>query len=182
MKNFKTYDIEGLCSFENRRFEDERGFFYESFNQKIFDEATGSSINFVQDNISHSKKNVLRGVHFQKPPYSQSKLVRILKGKALDIAVDLRKDSRTYGETFSIILTDKNFLNLFVPKGFAHGFVALEEDTVFSYKCDEYYNAQSEDAILWNDPTLNIDWGVVNPIISEKDREAQAFKQFISPF
>lgn len=176
------YEIEGLLSFEPRVFEDPRGSFFESFNQKLFNEMVGRKVDFVQDNQSFSAINVLRGLHFQAPPYAQGKLVRVIKGKALDVAVDLRKDSPTYGQHQSVLLdTDKNTV-FWVPEGFAHGFLVLEEGTIFSYKCTNFYHKESEGALMWNDPDLNIDWGVQNPELSEKDQIADAFKGFVSPF
>ena len=182
MKNVKFYDIEGPFSFENKVFGDDRGLFFESYNKADFESYSGTEINFVQDNISKSSKGVLRGLHFQKPPFAQAKLVRVIQGRALDIAVDIRKDSPTYGQHIAIELTGENYCNFFVPRGFAHGFLALEENTIFSYKCDNFYNAESEDAIIWNDPVLSIDWGIDDPIVSSKDEIAQPFKSFVSPF
>ena len=174
--------IEGLVMFTPRVFKDERGEFIESFNQRIFDEAIEGKCEFVQDNQSVSKKNVLRGLHFQKPPYAQGKLVRVLKGSVLDVAVDIRKESKTYGEHFSIILSAENNKQLFIPAGFAHGFLSLEEDTVFVYKCTNYYAPESEVTIQWNDPILNINWGQENCIVSEKDNFGLNFSKFASDF
>ena len=182
MKNVTFYDIEGLFSFENNVFGDDRGYFFESYNKRLFDEYAGQNVEFVQDNISKSSKGVLRGLHFQAPPFAQAKLVSVIKGRALDVAVDIRKDSPTYGQHIAIELTEDNFLNFFVPRGFAHGFVALEDNTVFSYKCDNFYNSESEDGILWNDESLSIQWGVNAPIISAKDQVAKKFSLFTSPF
>lgn len=163
-------------------FEDERGYFFESYNKLKFLEK-GIDVNFVQDNESRSGKNVLRGLHFQKPPYTQGKLVRVMRGSVLDVAVDLRKHSPTYGKWASTILTDKNKWMYWVPEGFAHGFLTLEDNTVFFYKCTNVYNKQSEGSILWNDPDLNIDWGgVENPVLSQKDKESPRFRDFDSPF
>lgn len=163
-------------------FNDDRGYFFESFNQKKFEETTGYDKTFVQDNQSLSHKNVLRGLHFQMPPYAQAKLVRVVRGAVLDIAVDIRKNSPTYGKYISLILSDQNNLALFIPEGFAHGFVTLEENTVFIYKCSEFYNKESERTIMWNDPKLNIDWNCKSPIISFKDQEGLGFEDFKSPF
>ncbi len=163
-------------------FGDERGYFYESFNQQRFNELVGKEITFVQDNQSQSQKNVLRGIHFQNPPFAQGKLVRVVKGSVLDVAVDLRIDSPTYGENFTIKLDDKHHEMLWIPEGFGHGFVSLEDDTIFSYKCTNYYNKESEGCILWNDPTININWNVENPILSEKDKEGVPFETFSSQF
>lgn len=163
-------------------FKDDRGYFFESYNKEKF-LSKGIDQNFVQDNESKSMKGVLRGLHFQKPPYTQGKLVRVMKGAVLDVAVDLRKNSSTYGQWESIILTDDNKFMYWVPPGFAHGFVTLEDHTVFFYKCTNVYNKESEGSILWNDPTLNVDWGdITAPILSGKDQEAPYFKDFVSPF
>lgn len=163
-------------------FNDERGFFIETYSKQKFQEL-GIEADFVQDNHSKSvTKGVLRGLHYQLSPYTQSKLVRVTKGAVYDVIVDLRKDSPTYGKWEGFELTDNNFLMLFVPKGFAHGFVTLENDTEFQYKCDNFYNKESEGAIIWNDPDLKIYWPIENPILSEKDASAQAFKKFNSPF
>jgi len=132
--------------------------------------------------ILFPKKGVLRGLHFQNPPFAQSKLVRVITGSVLDIVVDLRNNSSTYGKYFSIFLSDKNLTTLYIPKGFAHGFVALEDDTIFSYKCSDMYNKESEGCLMWNDKDLGIDWNVSNPIISSKDVEGLAFKEFKSKF
>lgn len=179
--NVKTFDIEGLALFEPKIFKDDRGLFYESFNADKYAEILGD-INFYQDNISVSKKNVLRGLHFQSPPHAQGKLVTVLKGSVLDVAVDLRKDSYTYGKHIIVELSEQNRNQLWIPPGFAHGFLSLEEDTVFSYKCTNYYAPGHENTILWNDPTLNIDWKVKNVIISTKDKEGIEFINFASPF
>jgi dTDP-4-dehydrorhamnose 3,5-epimerase len=174
--------IEGLIIFKPRIFEDHRGLFFESFNENKYSEYLGSELKLVQDNISISKVNVLRGLHFQLPPYSQGKLVSVVKGRVLDVAVDLRKESSTFGRHFSIELSALNKLQLWIPPGFAHGFVTLEEDTIFSYKCSNYYSPNHEQTILWNDDTLEIDWKVTNPIISLKDEEGINFTIFNSPF
>jgi dTDP-4-dehydrorhamnose 3,5-epimerase len=175
-------EIEGLLILTPRVFEDDRGAFMESFNKQKFDEAVGRKVNFVQDNQSVSKKGVLRGLHFQSPPYTQGKLVRVIKGSVIDIAVDIRKNSPTYGDYVAVELSAKNNDQFWIPEGFAHGFVALEDETMFLYKCTNYYAPQSEGTLLWNDPTLNIDWGISNPIISEKDAIGQEFSNFVSDF
>lgn len=162
-------------------FEDNRGYFFESYNKEKFLQK-GIDQNFVQDNESKSMKNVLRGLHFQAPPYAQGKLVRVMKGAVLDVAVDIRRNSSTYGQWASIELTESNKWMYWVPPGFAHGFVTLEDNTVFFYKCTNMYNKVSEGSIRWNDPDLNINWGIENPILSEKDQLAPLFKDFISPF
>ncbi|MBC8488597.1 MAG: dTDP-4-dehydrorhamnose 3,5-epimerase [Bacteroidetes bacterium] len=162
-------------------FEDERGYFFESYNIEKFVKA-GIDYKFVQDNESKSQKDVLRGLHFQSPPYAQGKLVRVMKGAVMDVAVDIRKNSPTYGQWASIELDESNKMMYWVPPGFAHGFVTLENNTVFFYKCTNVYNKQSEGTIRWNDPDLNIKWNIENPVISEKDRLAPLFKDFQSKF
>lgn len=163
-------------------FRDKRGFFLESFSKKKF-EVAGIDARFVQDNHSMSvEKGVLRGLHFQKPPHSQAKLVRVTKGSVYDVIVDLRKDSETYGKLEGFNLSENNSLILFIPKGFAHGFCTLENNTEFMYKTDEYYAPESDSGIIWNDPTLNIKWPTENPILSDKDQKLQEFKDFNSPF
>ncbi len=162
-------------------FKDNRGYFFESYNKQTFLH-NGIDQNFVQDNESKSAKGVLRGLHFQKPPFAQGKLVRVMHGAVLDVAVDLRKGSPTYGEWVSVELTADNKWMYWIPPGFAHGFVTLEDNTVFFYKCTNVYNKESEDSILWNDPDLNIDWKVDNPTLSEKDKSCPLFKDFVSPF
>ena len=162
-------------------FEDHRGYFFESYNTNTFLEA-GIDEHFVQDNESKSMKGVLRGLHFQKPPHAQGKLVRVVRGAVLDVAVDLRKSSPTFGQWDSVELTEANKWMYWIPAGFAHGFVTLEDNTVFSYKCTNVYNKGSEACILWNDPTLNIDWKTDQPILSEKDQTGIPFREFDSPF
>ncbi|NQX99490.1 MAG: dTDP-4-dehydrorhamnose 3,5-epimerase [Flavobacteriales bacterium] len=178
---FVKIEIEGLVVIEPNVFEDDRGHFYESYNKERF-EKNGIKDLFVQDNQSLSQKGVLRGLHFQNPPCAQAKLIRVIKGKVLDIAVDLRKESPTYGEHYSIELSASNKKMFYIPTGFAHGFLTLEDDTIFSYKCSNFYNKESEDALLWNDATLGIDWKIINPLLSDKDKEAPSFNQYISPF
>jgi dTDP-4-dehydrorhamnose 3,5-epimerase len=180
MKITKT-NIDGLLVIEPEVFSDERGSFLENWNLNKFQEI-GVNDNFVQDNQSISSKGVLRGLHFQNPPYAQSKLVRVIKGSVLDVAVDLRLNSPTYGLYYSVVLSDKNFKTFFIPKGFAHGFICLEDNTIFSYKCSDFYNKDSEGSIAWNDSDLAIDWQLSNPIISTKDSNAQSFKDFKSKF
>ncbi|MBI3135316.1 MAG: dTDP-4-dehydrorhamnose 3,5-epimerase [Bacteroidetes bacterium] len=176
------YHIEGLLSYVPRIFADDRGAFSETFNQQAFNAAVGQTITFVQDNQSISKLNVLRGLHFQVPPFAQGKLVRVLKGRVLDVAVDLRKNSATYGQHVAVELSGSNNCVFWIPEGFAHGFAALEEGSVFAYKCTAFYSRESERCIRWNDPDLAIDWGVLNPLLSEKDAEGTFFKSFNSPF
>jgi dTDP-4-dehydrorhamnose 3,5-epimerase len=177
----KETGIDGLLLIEQKKFVDERGLFTEAYNKLIFTEA-GIEADFVQDNVSVSAKDVLRGLHFQQPPFAQGKLVRVLKGSVLDVVVDIRKNSTTFGNVYKEILSAQQNNLLWIPEGFAHGFLSLEEDTIFSYKCTNYYNKTSEDAILWNDPDLNIDWGIKEPLMSEKDRSAQSFSKFKSLF
>lgn len=162
-------------------FEDNRGYFFESYNKEKFLKE-GIDQNFVQDNESKSMKGVLRGLHFQAPPFAQGKLVRVMKGAVLDVAVDIRKNAPTYGQWASIVLTESNKMMYWVPPGFAHGFVTLEDNTVFFYKCTNVYNKNSEGSIRWNDPDLNIDWGISDPILSEKDTMSPMFRDFVSPF
>jgi len=161
-------------------FTDDRGYFMESYNLKKLEKVIKTE--FVQDNESLSQKNVLRGLHFQKPPNAQAKLIRVVQGSILDVAVDLRKDSETYGKHFTHILSDKNKKQLYIPVGFAHGLLCLEKNTILNYKCSAYYDASSEDSILWNDSELNIDWGIDNPILAEKDQIAKNFTTFENPF
>ncbi len=158
-------------------FTDIRGYFYESYNKKLL-----SDIEFVQDNESFSDKGVIRGLHFQYPPFNQGKLVRVVKGSVMDVAVDLRKESEFYGKYYSVILTSTNKWMFWIPSGFAHGFQSLEKDTIFLYKCTNFYNPDSEKCIIWNDPTINIKWLIDKPIVSEKDNNGIFFKDFVSPF
>ena len=162
-------------------FEDNRGYFFETFNQEKITEL-GIQYNFVQDNESLSAKNVLRGLHFQKPPFEQGKLVRVIKGGVLDVAVDIRKNSPYYGKWVSQELTEQNKLLMWIPPGFAHGFVTLEDQTIFSYKCTGFYNHDSEQVISWNDPNIGIEWMINNPVLSERDINGIHFNNFISPF
>jgi len=180
MKITKT-NIDGLIVIEPEIYKDNRGSFLESWNVKNFQEI-GIMDHFVQDNQSSSSKGTLRGLHFQNPPYTQAKLVRVIIGSVLDVAVDLRSNSPTYGKHYSIVLSGENFKSFYIPKGFAHGFVALEDNTIFSYKCSEMYNKESEGCLLWNDKNLGIDWNVCNPIISSKDKQGLYFKDFKSKF
>ena len=178
---FMGTGFEGLFVIQPKVFEDGRGYFFESFNAAIF-KKNGIDVNFVQDNQSLSSKNVLRGLHFQNQPFAQAKLVSVTKGSVLDVVVDIRKNSITYGQHFKLILSEKNKSMLFIPIGFAHGFLTLEDNTIFSYKCSNFYNKESEGNILWNDETLNIDWGIKKPIISDKDKVAPLFNSYNSPF
>ena len=164
--------IEGLLIIEPTVFGDSRGYFFESYNKQRFNEATGLDIDFVQDNQSKSCYGVLRGLHFQKPPFAQSKLVRCVRGKVLDVAVDIRKSSPTFGKYVAVELTEDNHRQLFIPHGFAHGFVVLSEEAIFQYKCDNFYHKESEGAIAWNDPEINIDWTIPfdDVMLSDKDK------------
>lgn len=173
--------LTGLLHLVPKVFEDERGFFMEAYNKSVF-EKLGIHATFVQDNLSKSGKNVLRGLHFQNPPHEQGKLVSVICGAVLDVAVDIRKNSPTYGKSYSAELSEKNKHLLWIPPGFAHGFLTLADNTIFSYKCTGLYNKESEDGILWSDPDLNINWGINNPILSEKDQKAQRFSTFHSKF
>lgn len=161
-------------------FKDPRGYFLESYNK----EKLASFINddFVQDNESCSQKGVLRGLHFQNPPFTQAKLIRVIKGSILDVVVDIRKNSKTFGQHFKITLNEDSKYQLYVPVGFAHGFVCLEDNTIINYKCSEFYNPKSEVSLLWNDKTLNIDWQTSSPILSNKDAKGFDFNTFDSPF
>lgn len=163
--------IEGVVIIEPRLFKDDRGYFFESFSQREFEEKV-RHVNFVQDNESKSSYGVLRGLHFQKPPYAQSKLVRVIKGAVLDVAVDIRKGSPTFGQHVSVELTEENHRQFFIPRGFAHGFVVLTDEVIFQYKCDNFYAPQSEGALAWDDPSLRIDWKIPadKVILSDKDK------------
>jgi len=180
----KKTGIEGVLIIEPKVFGDERGYFFESFNAKEFKEKTGIDVNFVQDNESKSRYGVLRGMHFQLPPYTQSKLVRVVKGKVLDVVVDIRKGSPTYGKYEMCDLTEENHRQFFVPKGMAHGFAVLSDEAIFQYKCDDFYHPESEGAIAWNDPDIAIKWPIpaTNVILSEKDKHHPYLKAFDSPF
>jgi dTDP-4-dehydrorhamnose 3,5-epimerase len=180
MEIIKT-PIEGLLIIKPDVFADDRGYFFESFNREKFLLA-GLELNFIQDNESNSKKGVLRGLHFQAPPFAQGKLVRVMRGSVLDVALDIRKDSPTYGKWESIVLSGRNKWMYWIPPGFAHGFVSLEDDTTFFYKCTNVYNKASEGSLLWNDSDLNITWGIETLLISEKDKASPAFSHFVSPF
>lgn len=180
MEIIKT-PLADLLIIQPQVFRDDRGYFFESFNHQRFINA-GLDLHFVQDNESKSQKGVLRGLHFQNPPFAQGKLVRVIKGAVMDVAVDIRKNSATYGQSFKLELNEQNKTMLWIPPGFAHGFVTLEDDTIFSYKCTNLYNKASEGCILWNDPDLNIDWNTENPNLSEKDKVSPLFKDFVSSF
>lgn len=169
--------VEGLLLIKPKIFPDNRGDFFESYTESLFLKK-GISHRFVQDNQSRSHKNVLRGMHFQAAPFEQGKLVRVVTGSALDVATDIRKNSSTYLKSFSIILSGSNNFMLWIPPGFAHGFLSLEDNTVLLYKCTAPYNKDAEKGIRWNDPELNIDWGISNPILSEKDSQLPLLKVY----
>jgi len=179
--NLIETDFKNLFVCEPKIFGDARGYFFESFNENLFNQKSGLQVNFVQDNQSFSTYGVLRGLHMQKGKFAQAKLVRVLKGKILDVVVDLRKGESTFGQHFSIELSENNKKQLFIPRGFAHGFVVLSDIAEFFYKCDNYYYPQSELGILYNDPDLNIDWGLLTSEIgiSKKDRENKFFKEIL---
>lgn len=176
-----TVGIEGLLLFNPKIFKDERGEFFETYNYEKYASQL-PYVNFVQDNLSKSHKNVLRGLHFQLPPFDQGKLVQVIKGRALDVAVDIRKNSKTYGHYFSVELSEINKIQFWIPPGFAHGFLSLENDTLFAYKCTNNYSPGHEKTILWNDSQLAIDWKETQPIVSSKDKQGIHFSDFNSPF
>lgn len=178
MNVIKT-DIEGVVVIEPKVFGDERGYFFESFNAERFFAETGIDVAFVQDNESRSKRGVLRGLHFQREPYAQAKLVRVVQGRVIDVAVDIRPGSPTFGKYVATELSGENHRQMFIPKGFAHGYVVLEDDTVFQYKCDEYYHPESEAGIAWNDPQIGIEWPLSEDeiILSNKDRKHPTLKE-----
>ena len=180
--NIISTKIEGVYLIKPKIFNDDRGSFFESFNMKVFQKETNQKINFVQDNQSVSSKNILRGLHFQKPPHAQAKLVRVIKGSVLDVVVDLRIKSKTYGDYIIEELSEYNNHQLFLPKGMAHGFLTLEDNTIFTYKCSEFYCKDAEDSIIWNDNSIGIKWPGSKPLLSKKDQNAKKFSSFISPF
>ena len=173
--------LEGLLILKPNVFKDNRGYFFESWSELDFTNI-GLDLKFVQDNQSLSNMNVLRGFHYQNPPFDQGKLVRVIKGKVLDVVVDLRRHSLTYGQHFAVELSDLNKLVFWIPSGFAHAFLSLEDGTIFSYKCTAFYNKAAEGSLLWNDVDLKINWGIDNPLVSEKDLKASNFKNFKSKF
>lgn len=175
--NITKTDIEGLLIIEPKIFADDRGFFMETYNKQVY-ETLGISSAFVQDNLSLSKKGTVRGLHFQNDPHAQGKLVSVLKGKVLDVAVDVRPESPTFGKHFTIELSEENKKQFFVPAGFAHGFMALADDTIFVYKCTDTYSKECEEGIIYNDSTLAIQWPEGEKIISEKDMILQTFESF----
>lgn len=182
MKVLKT-DIDGVLILEPRVFDDARGYFFESYSKRVFDEEVGS-VEFVQDNESCSSRGVMRGLHFQRPPFTQAKLVRCVRGRVLDVAVDIRKGSPTYGKHVAVELTEENHRQFFIPHGFAHGFAVLSDTAVFQYKCDNYYHPESDGGISILDPTLGIDWQTApdSAILSQKDTSHPLLSDFDSPF
>lgn len=183
MEFIKT-EIEGLLILKPKIFADARGYFYESYSKRVLDQALGYEVNFVQDNQSMSSFGVVRGLHFQLPPFSQAKLVRCIKGKVLDVAVDLRKDSPTFGKHVAVELSDENHTQFFIPKGFAHGFSVLSDEAIFQYKCDNFYAPQADGGINLNDPALAIDWRIPadERILSPKDLNHPNLSDIVSPF
>lgn len=172
----ETVAISGLFILTPDVYTDERGWFMESFQAKRYQEILGSDVQFVQDNLSCSKKGVLRGLHYQVPPFAQGKLVSVMRGRVLDVAVDIRFGSPTFGGHAAVELSAENQKQFWIPAGFAHGFVALEDDTLFAYKCTNVYSREHDRGVLWNDPSLGIEWRVIDPIVSEKDRNHPLLK------
>lgn len=177
----KQHALAGVVEFIPRVFGDARGAFFESFSARVFEQA-GVSHEWVQDNQSSSARGVLRGLHFQRPPHAQAKLVRVAQGRALDVIVDLRSESATYGQHLAVELDAQRYNMLYVPIGFAHGFVALEDNTLFLYKCSDYYQPSAEGGLRWDDPTLDINWGIDSPNVSDKDQILPVLEGFESPF
>lgn len=178
----KATGIADLVVLEPKIWEDHRGYFFESFSAKSWGQLGLANEGFVQDNEAKSNKGVLRGLHYQLPPYAQSKLVRVIKGAVLDVAVDIREGSATYGQHYSIILSEENKQQLYVPRGFAHGYLVLRDDTIFAYKCDNFYTPDSEGGILWSDPTLAIEWALSPDeiIVSDKDKILPRFGEHLT--
>ncbi len=176
-----TTPLAGLLVIKPKVIYDTRGYFFEPYNKQRYADA-GINLEFVQDNQSMSNLGAVRGLHFQAPPFEQGKLVRVVTGAVLDVVVDIRKTSPTYGQHYSVILSAENFIQFWIPPGFAHGFATLKDNTIFEYKCSNLYNKQSEGGILWNDFELAIDWQTTNPIVSEKDMTLPKLKDFVSPF
>lgn len=183
MKIEKTI-LEGALIIEPDVFPDARGFFMETFEEKRYAEALGLSVEerFVQDNLNVSKKGVLRGLHYQAPPFAQGKLVSVLRGRVLDVAVDIRSGSPTFGQHVMVELSAENHRQLFVPRGFAHGFLVLEDETIFTYKCTNVYSKEHDRGVLWNDPALGISWGVEQPLVSEKDQKHPLLQDIVKEF
>ncbi len=178
MINVVETAIPGVLIIEPKAFGDARGYFMESFNAREFAQKTGLEVTFVQDNLSRSRRGVLRGLHFQRPPFAQSKLVCVVKGRVLDVAVDIRKGSATYGQHVAVELTEENHKQMFIPRGFAHGFLVLSEYATFCYKCDEIYHPEDEGGIIWNDPGIGIEWPDAGKILlSEKDKKHPTLRE-----
>lgn len=180
MEIIKT-NLDGVWIIKPKVFHDDRGYFYESFNKSVFD-VNGIKFDFIQDNISKSKKGTIRGLHYQVGDFAQGKLCFVISGKVLDVAVDIRFGSSTYGKYFSYELSEENHTQLWIPPGFAHGFSVLEDNTIFAYKCTSLYSKPNERSIIYNDPDLNIDWQVQNPVVSEKDLKAPLFREIQKDF
>ena len=180
MQNFINLNLPDVFVFIPKKYEDQRGLFFENFNYFKFFEKKKLEFKIVQENISYSKRNVLRGLHFQKKPYSQSKIISVIKGKILDVIVDIRVDSPTFSKWVSYVLDDKANETIYIPSGFAHGFLALEDECVVSYKVDAKYNPENERSIIWNDKTLNINWTTINPLLSKKDRDIYHFIRILN--
>lgn len=182
--NFIPTKIEDLIVIEPKVYTDDRGYFYETYKKRELESYLGYTVNFIQGNESKSTFGVLRGLHFQAPPYAQTKLVRVIQGSVLDVAVDIRKGSKTYGQHITVELSEYNKRQLFIPKGFAHGFVVLSDEAIFSYQVDNYYNKESEGGILFNSSELNVNWQIEtkNLKLSSKDKLLSNFKDFTSPF
>lgn len=178
---FKLTELIDVIEIQPTIFGDHRGYFLETYQKSEFIK-NGIPVEFVQDNQSFSNKDVLRGLHYQKPPYTQGKLVKVVTGSVLDIAVDLRIGSPTYGKHIKLVLSSEKQNMLWIPSGFAHGFLTLEDNTIFQYKCTHYYEKSSEETLLWNDPELNIDWNVISPIVSDKDKLGTPFINLEQPF
>ncbi len=173
--------FKGLLLIKPKVFQDPRGYFFESFNKEKF-KAIGIEDEFLQDNQSLSGKGIVRGMHFQGPPHAQGKLVRVIRGAVQDVVVDIRKNSQTYGRHYDIELSGDNFLMLYIPPGFAHGFATLEDDTIFSYKCTDVYHPETEGGLPWDDREFGIQWKVNDPVLSDKDKKYEPFSLFVSPF
>jgi len=173
--------FKGLLLIQPKVFQDARGYFFESFNKDKFREL-GIEEEFLQDNQSLSNEGIVRGLHFQSPPHAQGKLVRVIKGTVQDVVVDIRKNSTTYGKHYDIELSETNFLMLYIPPGFAHGFATLQDETIFSYKCTDVYHPETEGGLAWDDREFGIQWQVNDPVLSEKDKKYQPFSLFVSPF
>ncbi|MFK8038281.1 MAG: dTDP-4-dehydrorhamnose 3,5-epimerase [Crocinitomicaceae bacterium] len=178
----EKFDINDVILFKPRVFTDDRGYFFEAFNQKTFNECVGYEVDFVQDNQSQSQKGTVRGLHFQSPPFEQGKLVSVVKGAVIDFLVDIRTNSLTYGDSMKVHLSENDFSFLWIPPGFAHGFCTLEDNTIFQYKCSNFYNKDSEGDLKWDDSKFGFGNLIKDPIVSEKDKKAQAFTSFNSPF